>query len=369
MDALVVSGELCGLGERQAVQFPYRQFLDNRCPRARPRHTVGVTFYRHILGIDEAGLGPILGPLTIGHAAFSLPDALSADALLKFDLWAALGLGREPSERKKRPVVCDSKTLYTPARGLKPLEEEMLCWLSLQGREPADFTPFWQAYCPLAREKPGFYDWYADAPAPFPIRADVARMKLRAQPLARAMETSGISLQALGVTPVFEGELNRALDRLGNKSRAEFESITRVIGHFWKQFGQLAVLCDRQGGRERYGRALAREFPEAEVRVIFESPKISSYELHVPGVDGDPRLFAAFIEKGEQDHLPVALASMAAKYLREISMHQFNAWFGRHDPSLKPTAGYYTDGRRWLDDTAGLRAAIGIDDARLVRQK
>lgn len=325
--------------------------------------------YKHVLGIDEAGLGPILGPLTIGYSAFALPTALTPDAFLKIDLWAPLGLGREPAERKQRPVVCDSKTLYTPARGLKPLEEEVLCWLALQGHEIGDFTALWDALCPLAREKRGLYDWYYDPPEKFPLEADATRMKLRAQPIARAMEQTGISLAGLGIAPVFEGELNAALRRLGNKSRAEFECITRVIGHFWRQFGQLAVLCDRQGGRERYGRALANEFPEAEVTVLHESPKISSYELKVEGVSGNPRLFVAFIEKGEGDHLPIALASMLAKYLRELSMHQFNAWFLKHDPALKPTAGYYTDGKRWLDDTAGLRRAIGIEDAKIVRQK
>lgn len=327
-----------------------------------------MALYRHILGIDEAGLGPILGPLTIGYAAFALPKALTPDALLHHDLWAALGLGKDPSERKRGPVVCDSKTLYTPARGVKALEEEVLSWLSLRGELP-DFGAFWQACCPHGREKPGFYDWYSDAPRPFPLQSDSGRLRLRAQPLARKLESAGVELCALGVTPVFEGELNSALGRLGNKSRAEFEAVTRIVGHYWREFGQLAVVCDRQGGRERYGRALLREFPEAEVRVLHESPKISSYELTVSGVQGDPRLFIAFIEKGEQDHLPIALASMAAKYVREVAMHQFNAWFGRHDPALKPTAGYYTDGKRWLDDTAGLRAAIGIDDAKLVRRK
>lgn len=325
--------------------------------------------FSHILGIDEAGLGPILGPLTIGYSAFALPAPLSADAVLKLDLWQALGIGREPKERTKGPVVCDSKTLYTPARGLKPLEEEVLCWLALRGLETGDFAALWNALCPLAREKRGLYDWYFDPPEKYPLEADWPRTRLRAVPLCRALETAGVALCELGVLPVFEGELNAALRRTGNKSRAEFECIARVIGHIWRNHTQLAVLCDRQGGRERYGRALAREFPEAEVRVIHESPKLSTYELTVEGVSGIPRLFVAFKEKGEGDHLPIALASMMAKYLRELSMHQFNAWFLKHDPALKPTAGYYTDGKRWLDDTAGLRRAIGIEDSRIVRQK
>jgi hypothetical protein len=60
---------------------------------------------------------------------------------------------------------------------------------------------------------------------------------------------------------------------------------------------------------------------------------------------------------------------MFAKYMRELHMHQFNQWWAQHDAALKPTAGYYSDGRRWLQDTAALRAAIGVDENRLVRRK
>ena len=60
---------------------------------------------------------------------------------------------------------------------------------------------------------------------------------------------------------------------------------------------------------------------------------------------------------------------MGAKYIREIMMHQFNAWFANYDAELKPTAGYFKDGRRWLMDSAELRRKIGVDDARLIRQR
>ncbi|NUO17517.1 MAG: hypothetical protein HUU03_13880 [Planctomycetaceae bacterium] len=67
--------------------------------------------------------------------------------------------------------------------------------------------------------------------------------------------------------------------------------------------------------------------------------------------------------------VPVALASMAAKYLRETMMQLFNDWFVARQPGLERTAGYYQDGRRFLQDTADLRCRLGLDDARLIRAR
>ena len=57
-----------------------------------------------------------------------------------------------------------------------------------------------------------------------------------------------------------------------------------------------------------------------------------------------------FMPEAESAHLPVALASMVAKYVRELSMARFNRYWCGRVPELKPTAGYSTDARRWLDE-------------------
>jgi len=44
-----------------------------------------------------------------------------------------------------------------------------------------------------------------------------------------------------------------------------------------------------------------------------------------------------------------------------------NRWFQRHVPDLKPTAGYYVDGRRFLDDVAAPIEALSLPRHRLVR--
>ena len=50
----------------------------------------------------------------------------------------------------------------------------------------------------------------------------------------------------------------------------------------------------------------------------------------------------------EREHLPAAYASMAAKYLRELLMMRYQAYWRTLAPEVRPTAGYYADGRRFL---------------------
>lgn len=328
-----------------------------------------MTRYQTILGIDEAGLGPILGPLTIGYSAFRLPAPLTGDELLSINMWTPLGLTRNPKQRKRRPVVCDSKKLYAPAKGVHALEEEILGWLMHAGHDCAGFAGFRESVCALGRERPETYEWYVRAPEPFPLEATVERARLRRGRIERGLNGAGYGLVGLGVLPLLEGELNGLMSRLGSKARAEFEGIARILGPMWQKHRNLAVVCDRQGGRTRYGRTLASHFPEAQIKALVEDKALSTYELSIPEVEGVPQMLIAFAEKGDRDHLPVALASMAAKYLRELFMHQFNAWFLSYDAGLKPTAGYFKDGRRWLEDSAELRRRIGVDESRLIRQR
>jgi len=102
---------------------------------------------------------------------------------------------------------------------------------------------------------------------------------------------------------------------------------------------------------------------EWELEVISEQEGRSEYRLR----RGPHLVRIIFTEKAEAQCMPVAIASMLSKYLRECLMHRFNAYWKTHLPNLEPTAGYYTDGERFLRDIASKRAELGIRDEELVR--
>ncbi len=91
------------------------------------------------------------------------------------------------------------------------------------------------------------------------------------------------------------------------------------------------------------------------MRRLHEEPLLSSYKL----VERDEskrqgwlprRMTVEFRAKGEEHSFAVALGSCLAKYARETVMDGFNRYFHNLQPDLSPTAGYTTDGRRWLQD-------------------
>jgi hypothetical protein len=58
---------------------------------------------------------------------------------------------------------------------------------------------------------------------------------------------------------------------------------------------------------------------------------------------------------------------MASKYLRELLMTRFRSFWLARAPEVKPTAGYFQDGRRFLRDIGPFRSRLNIDPEAFVR--
>ena len=77
----------------------------------------------------------------------------------------------------------------------------------------------------------------------------------------------------------------------------------------------------------------------------------------------------AFKERADSLALPTALASMLAKYVRELYMRAFNQYWQARKPGLRPTAGYARDAGRFIADIKPLLDGEGVELRRLVRVK
>jgi hypothetical protein len=194
-----------------------------------------------------------------------------------------------------------------------------------------------------------------------------AEIAIACNVLARAMTGAGIGIVGFDCGTVCEGAFNDCLASTGTKAAVTLGVITEHLRTIWARWGPEEssciggprVICDRQGGRTRYADFLAAVFPGALIEVIEETPARCRYTVtgraNLERVDDRPRALTIwFMPEAESQHLPVALASMMAKLVRELMMARFNRYWCGFIPELKPTAGYNQDARRWLRDAAGV---------------
>jgi hypothetical protein len=145
-----------------------------------------------------------------------------------------------------------------------------------------------------------------------------------------------------------------------------WERVSRIIYSALKvcRGENLTVCVDKLGGRSRYDDLLEDVLGEVRPLRSRAGREISAYEYTFNG----KRVRVLFIRSGEKKALPVALASMLSKYIRELFLLQLNDWFCSHLPGLKPTAGYHVDGWRFLNETKDFRKLNGIPERLIVRK-
>jgi len=314
-----------------------------------------------VAGIDEAGFGPLLGPLVVTTAGISLPEER-----LDSDMWDLLSpaVSKKPSRRSQAVVIADSKKVFQRGRAnaLAPLERGVLSMLAACGVRPASLRALLQAVAPTSLDPLARYPWYAEANLPLPRQADPTDISLTGNAVGCAMKEARLSLSAVRSEVIFVGEYNRIVAATRNKSVTLFDINSRLLYYLWPKLwadgGALArIHADRLGGRMRYLTPLQRVLPDCSFTVIEETDARSGYRI----ADG-PRTAELFYGvKFDRLHLPVALASMVSKYLRELFMELINAWWASHVPHLAPTAGYYTDGKRLLGEIAPAVQRLGVD--------
>ncbi len=314
----------------------------------------------YVLGIDEAGLSPVLGPLVISGTLFETSPG-GEDA----DFWHLLErcVSRTVREADGRLPVADSKKLHKKG-DLSRLEEGVFAFLYSHGyaRVASLAALLERLGCPADCE---MYPWYEPHDLELPTKVWTNSVRRRARSLAAGLERAGLAFTAAFSEPVLEEEFNRDVARTRNKSVLLWERVSRII---YKVLGtcrgeNVTVFVDKLGGRARYDNLLEDVLPDCKPVRAGAGRELSFYEY----ADDGRRVRVFFMKSGERKALPVALASMFSKYIRELFLRQLNSWFCERMPGLAPTAGYHVDGRRFLEETRGFRKENGIPDSLIVR--
>jgi ribonuclease HII len=351
----------------------------------------------YLIGTDEAGYAPNLGPLVISSTVWRVADdslageadceqprrrrkragadgaacaTLAPVARRRADLDLYRRLRRvicsEAGEDELRLVVADSKAIYSPARGLGLLERGVLAMLAMIDSPPSNWRSAWQLLDGATAAGLDDLPWHTGYDAALPHAADRDDVLAAAERLRGGLARAGVELVSVRSTAVFPQPFNDASEHWGNKAEALSRRTLSLVAEALESCpeGEVCVVCDKHGGRNRYGRLLQEQFPEYLIEVHDESLAQSTYRWGPPHRRVEIRFCA-----GGESFLPVALASMVSKYLRELAMHAFNDFWCRHVPNLRRTAGYPGDSQRFKRDIADVQRQLGIDDRVLWRDR
>lgn len=327
----------------------------------------------YIVGTDEAGYAPNLGPLVITATVWSVPGdprqvdlyKLLSKAVAKVPAKKAKRAENGKPKPPRRVVFADSKLVYKPPDGLEQLELGVLAALALAGQRPATWREIWRLLDGELADRLDDFPWHADYERTIPAAADPLHVERLATRLASEAEANGVELVAIRSRAVFADHWN-SLTEEHNKSTAlsllTLELLSQVLTALPP--APVAVICDKHGGRNFYQPLLQRHVAASLVEVYGEGRTESIYRW---GPD-ECRTEVVFRVNAER-YLPCAVASMTSKYLRELSMQAFNQYWSRHLPELRPTAGYPLDAGRFKADIAAMQATLGITDHILWRNR
>ena len=324
-------------------------------------------------GIDEAGYGPLLGPLCVAASVFELRDHDPAAG--SPNLWETLqaAICRSGEDRSTttaaRIAIDDSKKLKgsNTAKTIHPLKKLERGVLSFQRvtSEDNEIANDNALFARLGCKIPPHHWYDRSQPTALPLANAADSLKIDIASLNRQLHASNIVCHRLVCEAIDPADYNTQIARMGSKAAINACAVIRLVDQIWKQFpGQHPrIIVDRLGGRIRYRELLQQSFPDAQIQIVAEHQSISRYILRA----GSRAITISFMVDADQKHLPVALASMTAKFTRELMMARLNAFFKSHLPELKPTAGYYQDGRRFLEDINELMHDLKIDRSLFVR--
>ncbi len=299
----------------------------------------------HVLGVDENGLGAVLGPMIV-TAVLATADESGARLLSRRPpRW----LARVLDDSKRMVSHSDVRLGEAWSRGLVPEAENveaLIDALCLESRAELE------APCPkhVAAQcwRPGF-------PA---FTAPPEMVSLVASRLARLAD-EGVAIRAVRCSVLCSKRLNHALQRGHNRFVSDLHAMERLVLALRDRAGaNVHAVCGKVGGMIDYERFFGPLAGRLHVELAKERRE-SAYRF--PGI-GDLH----FLMNADARHPLVMLASMVGKWVRETLMRRVSDWYETTD---EPPSGYHDPRtRRFIEATSLARARRRVPSTCFIRE-
>ncbi len=321
-----------------------------------------------MIGIDEAGYGPNLGPLVMTSVACRMPKELAGN-----DLWDVL---KEAVRRHSEPVdhrfvVDDSKLVYSTAIGVGGLETAVWSVLtSARLKALATLQEYLNWVSPSSADELQQEAWYTGKTR-VPFVQEISSYQEAVERFARACGNRGILFGPIHSVVICPPRFNQLLNQWNSKgailglglSELLLRGLTAPAQEGNGKEEPIDFVIDKHGGRNCYFAMLQQALGEQMVVAHEEGMNRSSYSVCGKGIR------FTFQPRADAEHFCVALASMASKYLRELFMVEFNQFWQSHLPELTPTAGYPGDSVRYYKAIQPVAKRLGIARKALWRRR
>lgn len=317
----------------------------------------------YVIGTDEAGYGPHLGPLVISASVWQVDDPAKAHNLYR--VLKKVVCADPAKANGRRVAMADSKVLYKPGQ-IHDLERGALAALGCIGYECGAWQDLWRFLDSRPACNGDSLAWHDGYHRDLPLEVELKKLAKTTAALRDGLDLAGVQLVGLHSRIIFPEEFNQLTESFDNKSETLSRLTLELLAHALARLPAAPVVayCDKHGGRNFYSQLLQRQFADWLVEAYCEGPDESIYRFGPP----ERRVEVGFRVQSER-YLPAALASMIAKYLREVFMRPFNDFWCARIPGLRPTAGYPTDSHRFRAQIRDVQLALGIEDRVLWRSR
>ncbi len=307
-----------------------------------------------MVGVDENGVGPRLGPMTVTMAHATARD-VRAERVAR---------GKPPRSLSSR--LGDSKVLvrfgdtalgeawaraWAASRGIPaPTPEALFRALSL------DDAPALERPCPDGHAAQCWSVAEETFAAPDESVAQAAED-------LGALARRGVVVHRLATVAICARNLNSAARAGKSRFSVDLSAMERLVLAARGDAGaDVLAICGKVGGFDRYGPDLDHLAHHPRT-VICEGRPRSAYR--VTGVGQ-----VEFVRDADANHLVVCLASLVGKWARDLLMKRIVRFYRAMDASLTDASGYHDPvTARFVEATRLLRRGRPIEDACFERIK